>query len=84
MRMPPDHLRRDRVDHIGERKTILLGRHLRVIDDLQKQVAELVLQPVEIVARDRIRDLVRFLNRVGRDGGGGRNPAITPRRSSME
>ena len=43
------------------------SRHARVIDDLQQEIAELVLELREIAALDRIRDLVGFLDRVGRD-----------------
>ena len=39
-----------------------------MIDDLEEQVAELILEPVEILARDRIGDFVGFLDRVRRDG----------------
>ena len=67
MRMPPDHLGRNGVRHVGEVEALLLGRHLRVVNDLEQEVAELVLQIVEIVARDRVGDLVGFLDRVGRD-----------------
>jgi hypothetical protein len=36
-------------------------------DDLKKKVAELVFQRGHIAARDRIRHLIRFLDRVRRD-----------------
>ena len=48
-------------------KRAFLLRHLRVEDDLQQEVAELILQVVEIAALDRVGDLVGFLDRVGRD-----------------
>ncbi len=38
-----------------------------MIDDLEEQVAELVLQPVNVVARDRVGDLVSLFDGVGRD-----------------
>ena len=68
MGMPADHLRRNRVHHIAKREPIILGGHLRVIDDLQEQVAELVLQAVEILTRNRVSNLVSFLDGVGHDG----------------
>ena len=43
-------------------------RHLCVKDDLEQEIAQLVLQLVHIAALDRIRDLVGFLDRVGRNG----------------
>ena len=45
----------------------LLG-HARVIDDLQQEVAQLVLQGGQIVLLDGVRDLVGLLDGVGRDG----------------
>ena len=68
MRVPPDHLAGDRIDHIGEFEALQLRGHLRVVNDLKQQVAKLVLQRLEIVARDRLGDLVGFLDRIGRDG----------------
>ena len=44
------------------------SRHARVIDDLQQEIAELVLEVGEIAALDGVGDLVGFLDRVGRDG----------------
>ncbi len=67
MRVTPDHLRRDRLDHVAEGERVGLLAHARVIDDLQQEVAELVLELREIAALDRIRDLVGLLDRVGRD-----------------
>ena len=48
-------------------RALLLG-HAGVEHDLQQQVAELVLQVIEIAAADRVGDLVGFLDGVGRDG----------------
>ncbi len=68
MRMPPDQLLGDRLHHVAEIERALLLRHAGMEHDLQQQVAEFVLQIVEIAARDRIGDLVGFLDRVWRDG----------------
>ena len=57
-----------RLDHVAEIEGALLLRHAGVEDDLQQQIAELVLQVGEIVARDGVGDLVGFLERIGRDG----------------
>ncbi len=49
----------------------MLLRHARVIDDLQQQVAQLVLEAGEVAARDGVGHLVGFLQRIGRDGAEG-------------
>ena len=66
--MPPDHLGGDGIDHVGEGEASVFLGHARVIDDLQQEIAELILQRVEIVPRDGIGDLVGFLDSVWRDG----------------
>jgi len=38
-----------------------------MIDDLQQEIAELVLERVEIAASDRVDHFIRFLDRVWRD-----------------
>ncbi len=68
MGMPPDHLRGDGIDHVGEGEASVFLGHAGVIDDLQQEIAELILQRVEIVPRDGIGDLVGFLDGVWRDG----------------
>ena len=68
MRMPPDHLARDRLDHVAERERILLLGHAGMIHHLQQEIAELVAEIVEIAARDGVGDLIGFLDGVGRDG----------------
>ena len=40
-----------------------------MINHLEQEIAELVLERVEIVARDRVGNLVSFFDGVGRDGG---------------
>ena len=67
MRMPPDELFGDRLDHVAEIERALLLGHAGVEHDLQEQVAEFVAQIVEIAARDRVGDLVGFLDGVRRD-----------------
>ena len=57
----------DRLDHVAEIEGALLLGHAGVEDDLQQQIAEFVLQVVEIAARDGVGHLVGFLERVGRD-----------------
>ena len=67
VRVAADHLRRDRLDDVAEGERAGLLGHARVIDDLQQEIAELVLEVGEIAARDRVGDLVGLLDRVGRD-----------------
>ena len=68
MRVPPDHLSGDRLDHIAEGEGILLLRHAGVIHHLQQEIAEFVAQIFEIAARDGVGDLIGFLDGVGGDG----------------
>ena len=42
--------------------------HLRMEHDLELKVAELVGEPVHVVAGDRVGDLIGFLDRIGGDG----------------
>ena len=69
VRMAADQLGGDGLDHVGEIEGALLLRHAGVENDLQQQIAEFVLEPVEIAARDGVGHLIGFLERVGRDGG---------------
>ena len=46
----------------------LLG-HLRVVDRLQQQIAQLSLQLGPVLPLDGVGDFVGLLDRVGRDGG---------------
>ena len=54
MRMPADHLARDRLDHVAEGKGVLLLGHAGVKDDLQQEIAEFLAEIVEIAARDGV------------------------------
>ena len=67
--MPADHLFGDRLHDVAEGEFLRFLSHLRVIDNLQQQVAELVAQIVHIAARDGVGDLIGLLDRVGRDAG---------------
>ena len=66
--MPTDQLGRNSLDHIAEIERVLLLRHAGVEHDLQQQIAEFFFQVAEIVAPNRIGNLIRFLDRVRRDG----------------
>jgi hypothetical protein len=67
MRVAPDHLGGDGLDHVGKGEGALLLRHPGVIDDLKQEVAELVLEVDEITACDRVGDLIGLLDGIGRD-----------------
>ncbi len=69
--MAADHLRGDGLDDIGEGEGAGLLGEAGVIDDLEQEVAELVLEIDEILALDGVGNLVGFLDRVGRDGAEG-------------
>ena len=71
VRMPLDHLVGDRVGDLLEVEPPLLSADLRVVDDLQQQVAEFAGQGRPVFALDRIGDLVRLLDRVRHDRGEG-------------
>ena len=68
MRMPSDHLARDRLDHVAEGECVLLLGHAGVKHHLQQEIAQFVSQIIEVAARDRIGDLVGLLDGVGRNG----------------
>ena len=67
MRMPPDHFPRDRLDYICKAERALLFRDPGVEHHLQQEVAEFVTQIGQIAPRDRVGDLIGFLDRVRRD-----------------
>ncbi len=68
VRMAPYQLFRDGPDHVAELKQARLLGHPGVKHHLQQQVAKLVAQIVEVTPFDRIRDLIGFLDGVGRNG----------------
>jgi hypothetical protein len=68
MRMPPQKLCCNGRDNAAKVERALLLCHLRMEDDLQQQIAELVAKIVEITARDCVGNLVGFLDGIGSDG----------------
>ena len=62
------HLVGDRGGYVIESEGALLLSHAGVEDDLEQQVAELVLQRRQVVPLAGVCDLIGFLDRVGRDG----------------
>jgi hypothetical protein len=67
--MAADHFVANGRDHVGEGEGTLLLGHARMEHDLQQQVAQLVSQFAHVAVLDRVGDLVRLLDGVGRDGG---------------
>jgi hypothetical protein len=67
MRVPPDHLGIYRFGHVSELECASFLRDARVIDHLQKEIAEFILQIRKITAKNGIRHLVGFLDGVRRD-----------------
>ena len=67
VRVAADHLGRDRRHDVIEREGADLLGHAGMIDDLELEIAELVLERVHVAAVDRVGDLIGFLDRVGRD-----------------
>jgi hypothetical protein len=65
---PANHFAGDGLDHIAERKCILLFRHAGVKHHLQQQIAEFVAEIAEIAPGDGIGDFIGLLDGVGRDG----------------
>ncbi len=68
MGMAPDELVGNCVDDVAEGEIAGLFRHASVKDDLQKKIAQFVLQIVPVVARNGVGDLIGFFDRVGRNG----------------
>ena len=62
--MPADHLVADTGRDILEAKRALLLSHTGMKSNLKQQVTELVPESVEILASDRICDLVGLFNRI--------------------
>ena len=68
MGMAANQLGGNAVDHCVELEAALFPSQLRVVDDLEEQVAQLLAQVVEVAALDGISDLIGFLEGVGDDG----------------
>jgi len=71
MGMAGDHLGRDGFDDIGEAEMTGLVGHPGMVDGLEEQVAKFALQLAPGLPVDGIGHLMRFLKRVGGDGGEG-------------
>ena len=67
MRMPADHLVRDRGRHLVEIEQPGLLGHAGMVDHLQQEVAQLALEVRQIAPRDRIGDLVGLLDGIACD-----------------
>ncbi len=71
VRMATNHLVGDRPGHIGEGEGAGLLGHAGVVDDLEQQIAQLLLQLAHLAALDGVGDLVGFFDGVGGDAGEG-------------
>ena len=67
VRMAALQLVGDAVEHVGKREKAGFLGHPRMEHDLELEIAKLVDQRRHVVARDRVGDLIGFLDRVGRD-----------------
>ena len=67
MRMPPDHLARDRLDYIAERERVFLFSHAGMKHHLQQEVAEFLPEIIEVTAGDGVSNFIGLLDCVGRD-----------------
>jgi len=65
VRVPVDQLAHQTVHDGGDVEPAGVGRHLRVKDDLQQQVAQLVTQGVGVVTLDGVQRLVGLFQQVG-------------------
>jgi hypothetical protein len=68
MRMPPHQLVVQMVQHIGNGEMALVGRHLRIKQHLQQQVAQLLGQVRKVAPLNGVEDLVGLFQRVFADG----------------
>ena len=68
VRVTADHFIADARHNIIEGEMPVFLGHPGVVDDLQKQIAKLVAQLIEIGPRDGVGHLVSFLDGVGSDG----------------
>jgi hypothetical protein len=68
MRMTPDHFAANAFDNILNREAAFITRKLRMIDGLEKEIAQLILEGSAIIAADCLSDFIGFLNRVRRYG----------------
>ena len=66
--MPPDELAVQMVQYIGDGEVAFVGRHLRVEQHLQQQIAEFLFKMRKIAALDGVEDFVCFFERVFADG----------------
>ncbi len=67
VRMPPDELVGEPLDHRHDVEAAFVGRDLRVEHDLQQHVTELFDDRVVVAAVDRLEQLVRLFERVRLD-----------------
>ena len=69
MGVPPKHLVANPCSHFVEIECTGLSSHLCMKNDLEQQISQFVAQSGHIIPGNRIRDLIRFLNRIRSDAG---------------
>jgi hypothetical protein len=67
MRVPTDHLVADRRHDVTQGEGAGFLGYSRVVDDLELEVAKLVLERLHVAALDRVGNLIGFLDRIWRD-----------------
>ena len=66
--MAPDELAVEVIEHVGDGEVAIVGGHLRVEENLQQQVAELLGKVRKVTALDGVEDLVGLFERVFANG----------------
>src|SRR5579872_5571809 len=69
VRMAADHLVRQRIEDVGNGELPVFRRDLRVEDDLEQQIAQLLTKFFGIFFIDGFHDFVRFLDEIWQQGG---------------
>ena len=68
VRMAANQLAVQALQHVRDREMAFVGRHLRIKEHLQKQIAKLFGKMVEVAALDGVEDLVDLFQRVFANG----------------
>ena len=68
MRMPPHQLAVQMIQHVGDREMAFVGRHLRIKQHLQQQIAQLLGQMRKVAPLNGVENLVGLFQRVFANG----------------
>ena len=69
MGVPANHFVRNCLSHVLKIETPVFFGHACVENDLKEQIAKFIAQLCEVLALDRVRNLIGFFNGVGGNGG---------------